>query len=274
MADVTGPLRGVSAGANGALYKQQPVFCITSDVDWASEDAIRIQQAILDRYEVHATYFLTHQSAVLSDLLEKERIDVGIHPNFLPGSSHGRSFDEIIDCVIGLAPNARCFRSHRYFDVTDVTHRLVERGLLYDSNVCTNLQSGIGPMKHESGLIRFPTFYEDGTQMCTRQGWDFASFSEVFRSPGLKVIGIHPMVTAMNVTTPEYWADLKRRFPPDRWIRMTAADVARERCPGIGPATFLERLLAMIKDDDLTLITLEEVYAQFGQVEQTAQVVA
>lgn len=239
---------------------------MTSDVDWASEDAIRIQQSILERYEVHATYFLTHESAYLRALADSGRIDTGIHPNFLPGSSHGESFDEVIDCVTKLAPTARCFRSHRYFDVTDVTHRLVDRGFLYDSNVCTNLQPGIAPMRHESGLIRFPTFYEDGTQMYTPRGWVFTRFADLFKSPGLKVIGIHPMVTALNVTNPARWAELKRLYPPERWIQIGASDLDRERSAEIGPAVFLEQLLRMIRKEGLPLMTLDQLYQQFGDV--------
>jgi hypothetical protein len=249
---------------NESLYKSQPVFAVTSDVDWASEDAIRLQQEILDRYDVHATYFMTHESPALSEFEREGRITFGIHPNFLPGSSHGDSFDEVIDTVLGLAPNARCFRSHRYFDVTDVTHRLVERGIVYDSNVCTNLEPGIAPFLHESGLVRFPTFYEDGTHMWNREGWDFSAHEEAFRTPGIKIISLHPMVFAADVKTPEQWAELKRRYPPDAWLQMSSEQLAAERNGAAGPAIFLERLLEFIREGGYPLLTMDELYEQFG----------
>jgi hypothetical protein len=249
-----------------ALYERAPVFCITSDVDWASEDAIAIQQAILDGHGIHATYFVTHASAELARLYAGGRVDLGVHPNFLAGSSHGNSFEEVISTVLSFAPESRCYRGHRYYDVSIVAHMFRERGFEYDANLCTNLQTGIAPIRHESGLIRFATFFEDGTHFCSRQSWRFTDLAEEFARPGLKIISLHPMVQAMNVTTPEYWAELKRRFPPDEWLRVSRSTLMAHRASGPGPLEFLDDLLTFVKRRGFPVMTLDELYRHCGRI--------
>jgi hypothetical protein len=248
-------------------YKTRPVFCFTSDVDWASEPAIQIQQDIYDRYEIKATYFITHHSALLQKWHKQNKIQLGIHPNFLPGSSHGSSFNEVIDTVMKLAPGARCFRAHRCFDVSPVTDALVEKGILYDSNLITDLQQNIAPLKHESGLIRFPCFYEDGIHFKWHRNWDFAEYAEIFSRSGLKIISAHPMITALNVTSKEYWAELKIKFPPDKWIRMTDEQINQNACDGPGPKSFLENMIEFVLKKNFAVMTMEDLYRSYGKTD-------
>ena len=246
-------------------YETRPIFCITSDVDWASEAALQIQQDIFDARGIHATYFVTHHSPLIECWYQGGKVDLGIHPNFLPGSSHGDSIDEVIDSVMQFAPNARCFRAHRFFDVTLATHALVRRGILYDSNLCTNLQQGIAPIAHESGLIRFPCFYEDGTHFGWRRSWDFAQFTDIFMQPGIKILNVHPMITALNVVSSESWAELKGKFPPDEWVRMSSEDINKHASTEPGPRRFLEDLLDYVKDERFRIMTMEQLYCEFGR---------
>ncbi|MCD6162305.1 MAG: hypothetical protein J7K40_07815 [candidate division Zixibacteria bacterium] len=245
------------------IYNLKPVFCFTSDMDWASEAALTNLQEIFDLYDIHATYFATHESSLINKWYKEKKIDVGIHPNFLPESSHGNSFKKVIDTVMKFAPQARCFRSHRCFDATPVTHALAERGILYDSNMITNLQQGIMPIKHESGLIRFPVFYEDGTHFEWRRSWDFGKYAELFGYPGIKIISIHAMITALNVTTSEYWAQLKVKFPPDRWINMSKNEITENICVNPGPRQFLKDMIEYIKTNNHAIMTMEELYQYY-----------
>jgi len=250
---------------NKPAYLDEPIFCFTSDVDWASEDALQIQQDIYDRYGIQTTYFVTHKSPLLERWHKEGKIQLGIHPNFLPGSSHGNTIDEVLDTVMKFAPRARCFRSHRCFDVAPVTDALVKRGLLYDSNLITNLQQGISPLKHESGLIRFPCFYEDGIHFKWRRRWDFREFEKIFNQPGLKIISHHPMITAMNVTTAEKWGILKTKFPPGVWIKMSKEQLLENACREPGPKNFLEDMIKFVLENKFSIMSMEELYQNFGK---------
>jgi len=248
---------------NHPIYKNKPVFCFTSDVDWASEDALAILQGIFDHYDITATYFVTHDSPSIKSWHKEKKIEVGIHPNFLPGSSHGNSFNEVIDAVMKFAPDARCFRAHRCFDVTPITHELARRGILYDSNMVTNLQQELMPIKHESGLLRFPVFYEDGTHFEWRQSWDFKEFTDIFSQPGIKVISAHAMITALNVPSPEFWNQLKVKFPPDKWIKINSTEIAENAFEGPGPKKFLQDMIEFVHRNNMEIMTMSELYQNF-----------
>ena len=245
-----------------AIWDEEPVFCFTGDVDWASEDALREAHALLSDYDLQVTYFLTHPSQYLSELLAAGRIDAGLHPNFLPGSSHGNSVPEVIDYCIKLHPEAKCFRSHRYFDVTDVTHRFVELGFRYDSNACTLLQQGIRPFLHESGLVRFPAFFEDGTYLFHKRDLDFAAVAEsLFLQPGLKVVSLHPMHLVMNSPNLPYARRVKDTVSRAAWNALAEDDLRRLRYGGPGIRDFVEQLLGFVRRRALPLFSLAELYA-------------
>lgn len=252
---------------NKPAYLSEPVFCFTSDVDWASEEALQIQQDIYDRDDIHATYFVTHKSPLLEKWHQESKVQLGIHPNFLPGSSHGNTIDEVIATVMKFVPGARCFRSHRCFDMPAVTDALVKKGLLYDSNLMTNLQQGISPITHESGLIRFPCFYEDGIHFKWKRGWDFSKFEKMFSQPGIKIVSPHPMITAMNVTTAEGWASLKAKFPAKAWIKMSGEQLLENACKEQGPKNFLEDMITFVLNNKFTIMSMEELYQNFGNTD-------
>ena len=109
-------------------WEEEPVFCFTSDIDWSSESIIKYSHDILSGDDLKLTYFITHSSPFLNELNASNKIDLLIHPNFLPNSSHGDSFKEVIDYCMNLVPNADGFRSHRYFEGCLPIEILAERG--------------------------------------------------------------------------------------------------------------------------------------------------
>jgi hypothetical protein len=250
----------MTADPSRPLHETEPVYCVTTDVDWASDDAIAQQQAIFDAFDVKATYFVTHDSALVADLHRAGRIERGVHPNFLPGSSHGDDVEEVVRTVMSFAPEARCVRAHRYYDASPATEALVAAGIVYDSNLMTNLQSRISPIAHESGLVRFPCFWEDGTHNKWQRAWEYARFADVFRGPGIKILSVHPLVTAFNCRSRAGWSDLKARFTLEEWTALDDATIRDHTDPEPGPAAFLRAALADIRERDALVVTMEELY--------------
>jgi hypothetical protein len=64
-------------------------LALTSDLDWASEYCIEHFLDIAERFSVTPTLFVTHASVAAFQAARDARAELGIHPNFLPGSSHG-----------------------------------------------------------------------------------------------------------------------------------------------------------------------------------------
>ena len=103
------------------IWDSEPVFCFTSDIDWASEDVMTEYFNIINDYNIKPTLYLTHHSDSIKDNYIKNKIERGIHPNFMKDSSHGNNFEEVAENCMKFAPETVGFRSHRAFDVTDIT---------------------------------------------------------------------------------------------------------------------------------------------------------
>src|SRR5262245_51696430 len=97
-----------------STLQRQPVFVFTTDIDWAPEWAIQEMLRLFDHEQMPLTPFLTHDSAALRARYgtPSMRARAGLHPNFLPGSSHGERPEQVIDSVCRLWPEAHGFRSH------------------------------------------------------------------------------------------------------------------------------------------------------------------
>ena len=180
---------------------QQPIFCFTADIDWASEAAIQSMLQLFESYDIPLTPFITHDSPALQSRYATPELkaQVGLHPNFLPNSSHGKDVSEVIDHVQRLWPEARGFRSYSFYDSSYVTAEMRRRGLSYDSNVCLWLQPDCVPLAHGSGLIRFPVFWEDDVHFGRNYPFDFRLLRDHLDRPGLKVINVHPIQDRKSV---------------------------------------------------------------------------
>lgn len=251
----------LSALNSKKIWHEEPVYCFTSDIDWASE-------AVLDRYFEHIdaaflklTTFVTHDSKIIKDKFERNELSRGIHPNFLPASSHGNNFDEVIANCMTFAPEARSYRSHRYFEVSDTVHLLADKyGFLYGSNNCTNMQSGINPYLHESGMVQMPVFLEDGTHLYNGMDLDISKYSKLFESPGLKIISFHPMNMVFNTPEISFMRSLKDSLSREEYNDIDGRMIDRlsNKTQGIGDTmhTLIERLAA----DKHKIMSLEEIY--------------
>ncbi len=237
----------------------EPVICLTSDVDWASDSCIEFFIKYILQYDVKPTFFTTHRSVLLDEYLENGVADVGLHPNFMRSSTHGNTYDEIIDHICGLYPGARCFRSHAFFDNDQIVSAMAKRGILYDSNSCQLLQPEIVPVLHSSGITRFPVFWGDGPEsILATQSISFKTLKEKFLSPGLKVLDVHPFNFCMNVPTADFYRKIKHLCTD-----MTKENILRLSYKGIGCRSILLSLFDFFKYEGLVFKTLEEVYCDY-----------
>ncbi|OLS03670.1 polysaccharide deacetylase WbmS family protein [Tissierella creatinophila] len=245
---------------NNHLWKSEPIICLTFDVDWASEDALKYSYNIIEKYGFKTTFFLTHESKFILELIEKGDIDGGIHPNFLINSSHGNSYDEVIDYCTTLLPQAEAYRCHRYFDVNDITETFAEKGYKYDSNVCTFLQI-VEPFVHRSGLVRFPIFFEDGAYLFHRQNLNFKEVGkQLFNNPGLMILNIHPMHMALNSPDFYYMRKVKDSLTREEWNNLNYKLLEKIRYKGYGIRDFIIEIFEFIKEENIKTYTLNEIY--------------
>lgn len=237
-------------------WNTEPVFVLTSDTDWASEYAIDRLVDFTTGAGIKPTVFVTHESARLNAAAAKGEVELGIHPNFLPGSSHGADVDAVIAHVFKLAPGTRLWRSHAFVDGTHVALKLHQAGIRIDSNVCLYMQQGLMPLEHWVGIRRFPVFWEDDVHWHRGGSWDFARYRDAFFAPGLKVVNVHPFIYALNIPDEATYTAVKGNI-----TRLDAESAGKLRWAGPGPADFLAALADSVRDQGLRWHSLTELAA-------------
>ncbi|MEP6694986.1 MAG: hypothetical protein ABJB39_10095 [Chloroflexota bacterium] len=235
-------------------------LCFTTDIEWSPDWAIRDLYALADEHGVPLTPFLTHRSDYLEARLRtREAVssdDVGLHPNFLPGSTHGATVDEVIATTKALWPDAVSFRSHCFYDDTRMLRKMAENGFRYDSNLFAFLQPMLAPLRTVAGTVRLPVFWEDDVHSDAGLPWELGALREAFDGPGLKIVNVHPLRVALNVPD-EAFAEAHRGLG-------AAADVdARaEAHRGKGTRTFLAELFAYATSGGRQPVRLGRLYEQ------------
>lgn len=213
---------------------------LTADQDWAPDWALEVMLDLAAVAEVPLHLFVTNESPALS-AAQSTSVSLGIHPNFLPGSSHGKTEDEIILNCLRLVPGATSFRCHAHHENSRILSKLVEYGLVAGSNPLCFLQPGLLPLIQGTGLLRFPVVLEDDIFLRWAQpSLDITLALRLMLTPGIKVLDFHPALVALNAPSLDYY-NLRRDCLYGRSERRD------DRYPGRGVATVLAELIEAVK---------------------------
>lgn len=228
----------------------QITAAITIDTDWASDDVIQHVADRLTAAQVKATWFVTHQSAAIARLAqEPELFEIGIHPNFLPGSSHGGTVEEVMDHLLTIIPWAQTMRTHSLYQSSQLFLTILEKYPQIKADVSLYLpyQKDVVPHKlHLSRnepqrfLYRIPFVWEDDLEMLSPVG-NFRFDPNRFAGQGIKIFNLHPIHIAMNGCDMAPYHQLKKSRPVQK--------VTVEECRALrntvqkGTADFFEELL-------------------------------
>lgn len=241
------------------VLAQKNMVCLTMDIDWASEYAIEQALALFEKRNLPVTVFVTHKSKVIDQALEQKKIKCGIHPNFMPDSSQGGTYKEVVDFCFDLLPQARLFRAHRYYDGNDPMEVLTDHGIVCESNICT-LMDVVPPFLHRSQTVSFPIFWEDGAYLYNYDTFDYEAFRQRFMGPGLKVINMHPMHLMLNTPYFKYTREIKDSLTREEWNNLNEEVINKMRFQGEGITTFIEQMLDDIVEQKVEAAYLEDVY--------------
>jgi hypothetical protein len=232
------------------------VAVVTFDVDWAPEWAIALCADLCAKAGAKATFFATHPSPVLAELAADPRFEVGIHPNFLPRSSHGQAAEEILRTCLAFAPAARSMRTHSLvqsspiFDTVGTHFEQIQT----DMSLFLPFHAGLQPVDYFIGnqarrMVRLPYHWEDDVAA----GWPGWSWDrEPVWAEGLAGVDFHPILVALNMASLASYRDLKQSLAGRSLTDLSREDVAPFVNPGPGAATYLQRLLARLDRPAIT----------------------
>jgi hypothetical protein len=232
----------------------QARFVLTGDVDWASEHCIESYVDHAAGHGIVPTLFVTHRSAAIDRAAAAGKVHLGIHPNFLPNSTHGATIETILDHVLDLVPEPVAARNHCFADDSHVAAALARRGIAVDSNICCHLQEELPVLDHWNGVKRLPVFFEDDVHWARGGSWAFAAYRKSFASPGLKILNFHPFMWALNVPDEAFYAAHRAHIPT-----LTRAEAEALRFRGPGSATFLSEIIAWVRQGGGEFVSLPKL---------------
>lgn len=237
--------RGTATAAARAPWDE---VALVLDMDWAPDFSLTRAAARLRALGVRSTWFVTHETRVLGSLAaEPELFELGIHPSFLPGSSHGSTASEVLAHCRSIVPGARALRTHGLVQSTALLDRvLAETPLEVDASLFLPRTSHLQPVEYfwaGRSLCRLPVFFEDDFEMeRPRSEWSLPTL--LGDAPGLKVFAFHPIHLTLNGADTGPYQALKARRP--RLPAATEEDVADLARTGPGPSTLFEALLRLL----------------------------
>ena len=177
-------------------------FVLTFDAEWAPDFVVLdVARQLVDR-RVKATWFVTDENPSLSFLrAHADLFELGIHPNFRPGSSHGATVDAVLAHCMAMVPEARSMRTHGLVQSTQILARvLATTPIRVDSSLLLPYAKSLAVTPFtwaRQTLLRVPYFWEDDSELQKDDpifGLDFIDEAD----PGLKVFDFHPLAIAVN----------------------------------------------------------------------------
>lgn len=175
---------------------------LTLDTDWAPDFVIDSVAELLIAHAVRATWFVTHESPAIGRLKQEPQLfELGIHPNFLPGSTHGDTPAAVLRHCMALVPEAVSVRTHGLVQSALLLEEILNRtGIKVDVSLLLQHTPYLRPVEYQwqgRTLLRIPYYWQDGFEMQrSAPCWRLPPLLEV--GDGLKVFDFHPIHVYLN----------------------------------------------------------------------------
>ena len=221
---------------------------IALDIDWAPDFVIDSVARKLIEARTPATWFVTHQSKAVARLAERpDLFELGIHPNFLPGSTHGKSVDEVLDAVMKMAPEAVSMRTHGLVQSTSILDRVMAlTPIKIDASMYLAHASGVEVVDYwwnGRHMTRVPFIWEDDLEwQRPKPVWQAEKMVD---RPGIKVFAFHPMHVFLNSKDPSAYNVLKGQVKNLGELEQAEAMKLIQTGPGAG--SFFQDLIKSFK---------------------------
>lgn len=215
-------------------------YHLTFDIDWAPDSSILETLNILTTNKKKASFFITHKTDLLQEIIARGH-NIGIHPNFLKGSTQGKSKLNIVENLLKLAPNTTLVRTHGLYQSTQLYLELFSNfpQLKFDLSNLTYNHAFIFKTKWE---------YESASFERINFNWedDFAFYDNTFDWGTLNnlhrnnILNFHPLHISLNSCSSANYLKYK-----DAILTGTPIDIAIEisKNHDKGAKTFLVNLI-------------------------------
>jgi hypothetical protein len=234
---------------------------LTIDIDWAPDFAVDCVADRLLAHGVRATWFITHLSPAIRRLTQYPVLfELGIHPNFLPGSTHGETPEAVLRHCLALVPTASSMRTHGLVQSTQLLRQIAAHGsITADVSTFLPYAPDLQPVPclwSDCGLLRIPFFWADDHAMEQPvPSWQLAPLLALGK--GLKVFAFHPIHLYLNAPNIRAYQALKRRAPV--LTEATRDMVAEHVQTGEGPLGLFNQVIAHLESRGRSL-SIRDLY--------------
>jgi hypothetical protein len=239
---------------------------ITLDIDWAPDWCIEQACRTLATHGARATFFVTHRSPVIDELLDDDRFEVGIHPNFLAHTTQGCSTEEILDHCLAIAPDARAIRTHSLFQSIPLLQLLTSKYAQIDVDLSLLLlfHPDLRPVdwhyfRSGGGLIRLPYYWQDDVA-AGWPGWRWDGRPP--ESAGLKIFDFHAVLLALNISDLQGYVNLKHHMGSRPLYTAAQEDFEPFVHKGLGDKHFLENVITHFGASSFRTVSEIAAYSQ------------
>ena len=219
-------------------------YAITFDIDWAPDYAILHCLELLENAGCKATFFATHNTPVNLEIINRGH-NLGIHPNFLPGSSQGSDVQEVISECLNYAPDAWCMRTHALVQSSPLLHEIFLKfpQLKLDVSLFMNRSAFAHKVKWEIDGVTFDRLlynWEDDAQF---SNFNKDNLPDLFFGE-LTVFDFHPIHVFLNSTDGSEYRNLKLEQSHLPLNSLDKEVVERYVNPSLGTQSYLKEVLA------------------------------
>lgn len=233
----------IEAGAP-TLWKDK--LFLTFDVDWAPDYIIEFLIDLLVERQVKATWFITHETETLGELRRhNDLFEIGIHPNFRNGSSHGNNEMAVLKTCMCLVPEATTMRTHGLVQSSNIFRTVTSETLIQtDVSLFMPYQTGLSPFCRYYGgkpLLHVPTIWFDDYEF-EKPVSDWVIDRSLIDHHGIKVFGFHPTHIYLNSASRAARHAISRAHPDLQSAPRSLVDSYRAEGAGVSSAfiTFLD----------------------------------
>lgn len=178
---------------------------LSFDLDWAIDEILDDTLALIQKAEVKATMFVTHQTPVIDKMRESPLISMGLHPNFNPllrGQPSSSSPASIMSDLKEIVPEAKVLRSHSMSHSGIWLNAYKELGITHLSQYYMGGVKSVEPFRHVNGLVEVPVYFADDGYLFVKdhKEWSNPSVEEItsISEKSVKVFNFHPIHIAIN----------------------------------------------------------------------------
>lgn len=230
-------------------------YHLTFDIDWAPDASIAMCLDMIEKKDIKATFFATHHTDMNQEIIRRGH-ELGIHPNFVPGSSHGVEVREVLDTCFEYAPNATLMRTHALVQSTLLLCEIFKNypQLKTDLSVFMPRVEHVQKSRYSFDGVSFERLLYNWEDDAEFDDTDFDYTKPVFYGD-ITIYDFHPIHIDLNSCDGRGYLDLKKNISGQPlWLvnRETMGKFVNTQ-----PGT--RDFLAAVIDSDASPIALEDI---------------